>query len=117
MSGGRFPASMRLKRRDDFRRVYRKGSIWKGTCVTIYVLRRETGPRLAAVVPRRWGTAVARNRMKRLVREAFRRRAAELPAVDLIVRAEPGGSAPRVEELEGMIVRAIEATIGPEVNG
>lgn len=45
-------------------------------------------PRLAVVVPRYQHTAVARNRVRRRLREVARRGAlATLPAVDLIVRA------------------------------
>lgn len=47
-----------------------------------------TYARLAVVVPRFHHTAVARNRVRRRLRELVRRgRLATLPAVDLIVRA------------------------------
>ena len=46
-------------------------------------------PRLAVVVPRFQFTAVARNRLRRRVKEILRRDAlAALPAVDLVVRAK-----------------------------
>ena len=46
-------------------------------------------PRLAVVVPRFQFTAVARNRLRRRVKEILRRDAlASLPAVDLVVRAK-----------------------------
>jgi ribonuclease P protein component len=35
------------------------------------------------------GNAVNRNRIKRVVREAFRRRQQELPSVDMVVNARP----------------------------
>ena len=38
------------------------------------------------------GTAVNRNRIKRLVRESFRGRQRELPALDLVVNARPAAS-------------------------
>ena len=46
-------------------------------------------PRLGVVVPRFQFTAVARNRLRRRVKEILRRDAlATLPAVDLVVRAK-----------------------------
>ena len=51
-------------------------------------------PRLAVVVPRFQFTAVARNRLRRRVKEILRRNAlAVLPAVDLVVRAKRGAYA------------------------
>jgi len=38
------------------------------------------------------GNAVNRNRIKRLVRESFRSRQMELPAVDLVVNARPAAA-------------------------
>ncbi|HVH67396.1 MAG TPA: ribonuclease P protein component [Gemmatimonadales bacterium] len=44
--------------------------------------------RSAIVVPRYQFTAVARNRLRRRLREILRRQLASLPAVDLVVRAK-----------------------------
>jgi len=50
---------------------------------------RAGHPRTGVVVPRFQFTAVARNRVRRRVREILRRHAlASLPAVDLVVRAK-----------------------------
>jgi ribonuclease P protein component len=37
-------------------------------------------------------SAVQRNRIKRLVRESFRKHSAELPALDIVVMARPGAA-------------------------
>jgi ribonuclease P protein component len=53
----------------------------------------RTHPRVGFIVPRYKHSAVDRNRLKRRLRELVRRRLlaelAELPAVDLVIRAKP----------------------------
>ena len=88
MSGGgenRFSSTMRLKRRKDFDRVFREGATWKGSCFSLHVLAQDEGKRLGIVVSRKWGTAVERNRMKRILREAFRQNVRRLPNVAIVV--------------------------------
>ncbi len=112
---GRFPSTMRLKHRKDFQRVYRGGAVWKGSCFSLHVLRREEGVRLGIVVPRQFGTAVERNRSKRRIREAFRRIAAGLPAADVIVRPTENCARLGVEEIGRALVRGIEVALAREV--
>lgn len=45
---------------------------------------------MGLVVTRRYGKAVQRNRMKRLLREFFRRHKARLPFRDLVIMAKKG---------------------------
>ena len=49
-------------------------------------------PRLGLVVTKRLGKAVRRNRVKRLLREFFRRHKGALPPVDLIIMAKKGAA-------------------------
>ena len=53
----------------------------------------DKGPRLGLAVTRRLGKAVKRNRVKRLLREFFRRHKSELSPRDLVIMARPGANA------------------------
>jgi len=119
MSGGgasRFPSTMRLKRRKDFERVYRKGSTWKGSCFSLHVLALDGEKKLGIVIPRKWGTAVERNRMKRVLREAFRTHADRLPDAAIIVRPGWTCRGETVKAFGRRLVDAVHETLGREVS-
>lgn len=66
----------RLTRSGDFDRVYRRGRSHAGRYAVVYEFEREASAELAEArlgvsVNRRLGRAVERNRVKRLLREAF----------------------------------------------
>ena len=71
----RFDKSRRVRRRADFLEI-QSGGRRVATASFVIVLRargeRPSGARLGVTVSRKTGTAVVRNRAKRLVREAFR---------------------------------------------
>ncbi len=105
---------MRLKHRKDFQRVYRGGAVWKGSCFSVWALPRVDGVRLGIAVPRRFGSAVKRNRAKRRLREAFRRIADGLPAADVIVRPVDGCEKLGIEELGKLLDTCIEKALARE---
>lgn len=83
----RFPAGLRLRRPREFRSVY-EGAVAAraGPLVVHGRPSSRAGTRLGLSVPRSAGIAVARNRIKRRLREAFRLTRDELPAgYDLVV--------------------------------
>ena len=69
-----FPKRVRLLRSQDFRRVYNEGTRFAGPFFAAFCLRDAAGagPRIGFTVPRALGKAVARNRIRRRVREAVR---------------------------------------------
>jgi ribonuclease P protein component len=74
--------------------------------------RNETGaPRLGmAVAVRVAGGAVARNRIRRIIRESFRLHQCEIPAVDLVVSARA-----KAREASGKALHASLAALWKKV--
>jgi ribonuclease P protein component len=81
-----YPKSFRLRTAEDFRRVRARGRRYQGAESIVRVLRTDgPAPRLGLATPRAYGSAVRRNRFRRLAREAFRALAATLGPVDCLV--------------------------------
>ena len=86
-----FPAHKRLLRKSDFDAAYARGRRFGNGFFAVTASSNEQhGARLGmAVAVRTAGSAVERNRIRRIVRESFRLHQRELPAVDLVVSAKP----------------------------
>ena len=101
----------RLSRSAEFERVYRQGRSKANRFLVLYAFprdpaaadaaREEEGPRLGLSVSRRVGGAVARSRVKRVLREAFWAEAPRLPeGSDYVIVARPEARA--LAERDGM---------------
>lgn len=88
-AGNTFPARRRLRRKSDFEAAYAGGRrLGNGFFGVIALSNDQGGPRLGlAVAVRVAGGAVERNRIRRIIRESFRRHQHELPPLDLVVSA------------------------------
>lgn len=93
---GDFPRSARLLKHSDFERVYKQGRRHFSTHMTVFYLRQSfavlapghQGARVGFTVGRALGGAVQRNRIKRRLREAVRKRREILSAagaVDVVI--------------------------------
>src|SRR3954453_8061908 len=109
----------RLSRSAEFDRVYREGRSHAGRHLVLYSFPRDGGddepPRLGLSVGRKVGGAVERNKVKRLLRDAFWASEERLPAGhDFVVVArseaaefaEREGLAGFTSELEGLLEKA-----------
>jgi ribonuclease P protein component len=85
------PARLRLRHKGDFDAAYARGRRMGDGFFAVTVMRNDVGaPRLGlAVAVKVAGGAVARNRLRRIIRESFRLHQRELPAADLVVSVRP----------------------------
>lgn len=92
----RLPRTATLRKSADFQSCYQTGRRRHGALATLHVRPNDLGvPRLGITASRKVGGAVVRTRLKRWVRETYRRhpQRGALPAVDLVVHLKPGASA------------------------
>lgn len=96
----------RLSRSAEFERVYRQGRSTANRHLVLYTFPNpsSTRPRLGLSVSRKVGGAVQRNKVKRLLREAFAHAEGELAGgQDVVVVARPpAGELAEREGLAGM---------------
>lgn len=89
MRAAGLPREARLRRAGDFAALRNSSGRLGGRCFSVrYRVNTLGQPRLGLAISKRVSKrAVDRNRIKRLVRESFRRARLELPPIDLMVMA------------------------------
>jgi len=91
-TGQRLPPAERLRRRADYLRCYRTGRRRHGAQAILYFAPNQIGhPRIGITASRKVGNAVVRHRLKRRIKEVYRRwkERGKLPALDLVVHLKP----------------------------
>ncbi len=97
-----FGADARLSSRRDFQRVFTEGRKTVGRTIIVWSIgsAAEGAARLGLSVSGKVGKAVLRNRLKRLLREAFRRNRSRFRSCDVVVYLRPGVGWPGLADAE-----------------
>ena len=107
-----YPKTARILRAADFRRAYNQGTRVTGRYFAAFCLRvarpQSEGPKVGFTVPRAFGKAVLRNRVKRRLREALRVRLPEVaPEWDIVINPRRPAIVAPVEELQREVDRLV----------
>ena len=76
----RYPRDRRITCKKEFDAVFSRGRKIAGRFLLAFVVDGSSNSRLGTVVSRKWGNAVRRNRIKRLMRESFRLLSPDFPS-------------------------------------
>jgi ribonuclease P protein component len=116
-AGERWLLAERLRRRADFLRCYREGRRRQGGALALYFIPNGLGqPRLGITASRKVGGAVARHRLKRWIREIYRRWTdrKSLPAVDIVVHLKPEAGRLQFETFRLELLRSLSSLAAGE---
>ena len=103
----------RLRKRREFEECYASGVRASGRHIQVFLSTGEAPPpgrcRLGISVPRRVGNAVARNLVRRRLREIFRRERAALPvsARALVIHARPSAAPTSFAEIRADFLETV----------
>jgi ribonuclease P protein component len=112
------PAAARLRRREEFAEVVRRGRRTARGPLVLHALvaapASPAPPQVGFVIGKVVGPAVVRNRLRRRLRHLLRLRLAGLPAgLRLVVRARPGAGALSSAELGRLLDAGLPVVVTP----
>jgi ribonuclease P protein component len=108
-----FRPEHRLHAGAEYDRAYRQGVRAGDHLFAVNAVPNACGhPRLGmSVGAKTVGNAVARNRVRRLIREIFRHRREQLPGLDLVVTSRPGARTAARAELVASLERLMTVAV------
>lgn len=108
-----FSTKSRLKKSIEFQRVYQRAKRSGDEWLLVFAIVNELEySRLGLSVSRKYGVSVRRNRVKRVLREAFRLSTDQIPrGLDLIVIPR-GGIEPVLEPIRKSLIRSTRILAG-----
>ncbi|MEM9558262.1 MAG: ribonuclease P protein component [Acidobacteriota bacterium] len=101
----------RLRRRADYQRCYRRGRRRHGSYANLHYHPSDTNEtRLGITASRKVGKAVVRQRVKRRIREIFRRwpQRRQIAAIDVVVHVKPAAASAGFDALSAEIERMLQ---------
>lgn len=100
----------RLRRRGDYLRCYRTGRRVHGPQATLHFAPNQLEhPRIGITASRKVGRAVVRQRLKRRVREIYRRwsERSQLPPLDVVVHLKPAAADSTFPDFRSELLRQL----------
>lgn len=102
---------LRLRKREDFSRIYRGGkSFANGQFVVYWSKQRIADPfRMGVSASKKIGNAVVRNRMRRMVKEIVRHQVDRIhPNIDFILIVRKPATAMQMKEMEKSVLHVLK---------
>jgi len=111
-AGERLLPQERLRQRADYLRCYRTGRRRHGALAIVYSAPNQLGhPRLGITASRKVGNSVVRQRLKRRIREIYRRwnDRGTLPPLDVVIHLKTEARTSNFETLRADLLRLLES--------
>ncbi|MFD0716178.1 ribonuclease P protein component [Paenibacillus sp. GCM10027626] len=102
---------LRLRKREDFSRIYRHGKSFANGQFVVYWSRQPKAEpfRLGVSASKKIGNAVVRNRMRRLVKEIIRHQADRITdQLDIIIIVRKAAVGMKMKELERSMLHVLK---------